>query len=299
MVDVPAVVRNKAIAVGAENWLDGLDDLLADLEAQWRLDLGAPFADGTEAYVVAATTADGTPAVLKLLIPRDGNAARHEITVMRLANGTGCAALYRSDVERGALLMERLGPSLVELDRPVAERHRILCDVAAALWRPAPECDLPTGADKACWLMDHITALWHELDRPCASRTVDLALAAATRRIEGHDDGRARLVHGDVHAWNTLQASDGFKLVDPDGLLAEPEYDLGVIMREDPAELTTTTTARHRAERLGRRTGLNVTAIWEWGVIERVSTGLLLTKIDLQPVGRQMLAVADMIARDE
>jgi hypothetical protein len=34
----------------------------------------------------------------------------------------------------------------------------------------------------------------------------------------------------------------------------------------------------------------------EWGVIERVSTGLLCIKIDLQPVGRQMLTVADRIA---
>ena len=70
VVDVPTVVRNRAMAVGDEHWLDGLDGLLADLEAHRRLDLGAPFADGTEAYVVAATTADGTPAVLNLLIPR-------------------------------------------------------------------------------------------------------------------------------------------------------------------------------------------------------------------------------------
>ncbi len=68
------------------------------------------------------------------------------------------------------------------------------------------------------------------------------------------------LVHGDVHQWNALRAGDGFKLVDPDGLLAE-------------------------------------TAIWEWGVIERVSTGLLATKIGLQPVGDQMLKVANFLAR--
>jgi len=34
-----------------------------------------------------------------------------------------------------------------------------------------------------------------------------------------------------VHQWNTLEAPEGFALVDPDGLLAEPEYDLGIIMR--------------------------------------------------------------------
>jgi streptomycin 6-kinase len=38
-------------------------------------------------------------------------------------------------------------------------------------------------------------------------------------------------------------------------------------------------------------------AIWEWGVVERVSTGLLATAIGLQPAGAQMLAAADAIAR--
>jgi streptomycin 6-kinase len=35
------------------------------------------------------------------------------------------------------------------------------------------------------------------------------------------------------------------------------------------------------------------------GVIERVSTGLLCTRIDLQPVGREMLAVAERAAAEE
>jgi streptomycin 6-kinase len=53
--------------------------------------------------------------------------------------------------------------------------------------------------------------------------------------------------------------------------------------------------AWERAGWLARRCGLDATAIWQWGVVERVSTGLLTTKIGLQPVGREMLAVADQI----
>jgi streptomycin 6-kinase len=97
-----------------------------------------------------------------------------------------------------------------------------------------------------------------------------------------------------VHQWNALEAADGFKLVDPDGLLTEPEYDLGVLMREDPLDLGDDPPARARW--LAARTGLDPTAVWEWGVVERVSTGLLCTRIDLEPVGRQMLAVADRLA---
>ena len=100
------------------------------------------------------------------------------------------------------------------------------------------------------------------------------------------------LVHGDVHQWNALEAGDAFKLVDPDGLLAEPEYDLGIIMREDPLEGD----LRKRARRLAERTGLEAESIWEWGVVERVSTGLLATRVGLQPIGREMLAAADRIA---
>ena len=46
----------------------------------------------------------------------------------------------------------------------------------------------------------------------------------------------------------------------------------------------------------GDATEADVTAIWEWGVVERVSTGLLLTSIGVQPVGRQMLGAADRIS---
>lgn len=38
---VPAVVRAKALAAGAEGWLDALPDLVADLERDWGIRVGA------------------------------------------------------------------------------------------------------------------------------------------------------------------------------------------------------------------------------------------------------------------
>src|SRR5439155_26851829 len=124
---------------------------------------------------------------------------------------------------------------------------------------------------------------------------VDYALACAERRIAEHDDERAVLVHGDVHQWNALEAGSAFKFVDPDGLLAEAEYDMGIVMREDPLELLDGD-PHERARWLAARTGLDATAIWEWGVVERVSTALLGLQVDLQPVANQMLEVAERIA---
>jgi streptomycin 6-kinase len=240
--------------------------------------------------------ADGTPVVLKVMVPRGGDHAAHEITVLRLTDGVGCVRLLRDDAARGALLLERLGRPLVELGVPVRRRHEILVATAAQVWRPAPGCGLPTGADKGRWLAEHITTTWELLDRPCSEGAVEHALACAARRVAAHDEQRAVLVHGDVHQWNALQVpAGGFKLVDPDGLLAEAEYDLGIIMREDPLELMAGE-PHERSRTLARWTGLDETAIWEWGVVERVSTGLLGTLVDLQPVARQMLDAAERLA---
>jgi streptomycin 6-kinase len=182
-----------------------------------------------------------------------------------------------------------------DLRLPFPERLDLLCDAAARLWRPAPDAGLPTGAEKGRWLIGRITELWEELDHPCTERAVDHAVRCAERRVAAHDDDLAVLVHGDVHQWNALQAGTGFRLVDPDGLLAAPEYDLGILMREDPVELLAGD-PYDRARYLAARTDLDATAIWEWGVVERVSTGLLSAQIGLQPVGGEMLAVADRIA---
>jgi streptomycin 6-kinase len=316
---VPEVVRNKALAAGSASWLDELPGLIADLERDWGIAVGPPFPDATEAFVAQVSgPGPGPGAVLKLMIPRPGDHARNEITVLRLAGGHGCARLLRADEARGALLIERLGRPLHQLGLPLARRLEILCGTAAALWRQVPrDCVLPTGAEKGRWLAGYIQSTWPALGRPCTERAVEHAMACAARRAEAHDAERAVLVHGDIHQWNVLEAPSrahepsrpreprpreprprkqgGFKLVDPDGLLAEAECDLGVLMREDPVEL------RHgdpwaRARWLARRCDLDATAIWEWGAAERVSTGLLCTMIGLQPVGREMLATADHVA---
>lgn len=96
---VPEVVRAKALAAGAAHWLRDLDDLVASLEREWSMAVGRGYDGGTEAFVAEATLADGSHAVLKPLVPRAGEAARHEITVLRLAGGRGCARLLRG---RGA-----------------------------------------------------------------------------------------------------------------------------------------------------------------------------------------------------
>lgn len=292
---IPEAVRRRAVAAGEQEWLDRLPDIVPRLEAEWGFHAGRALSGGSEALVMEVVLEDGSPGVLKLLMPRGDDSARHEFTTLELAAGGGCALMLRGDPEQSAMLLERLGPPLADLGLSPERQREVLCDTARQLWRPAATYGLRTGAEKGRWLVEFITSEWEELGRPCSEQAIEYALACARRRIAGHDDERAVLVHGDIHEWNTLQAGSGFKLIDPDGLLAEAEYDLGVIMRRDPVN-PDEGDPLEQARWLAERTGLDATATWEWAAVERLSTGLVCTRLDFQPLGRQLLRAAERVS---
>jgi hypothetical protein len=93
VVDIPETVRRKALAVGAAQWLTALPALVSSLERDWSISVGRAYEDATEAFVAEAVVEGVAPAVLKLLVPRDGDAASNEITVLRLTDGAGCVPL--------------------------------------------------------------------------------------------------------------------------------------------------------------------------------------------------------------
>jgi streptomycin 6-kinase len=291
-LDIPDQVRKTVIADGNESWLGELPGLVGSLAQQWSLTIGSSFAGGHVALVVEATLADGTAAVLKIGVP--GRDVTHEATVLRLANGEGCARLLGEDVSRQALLLERLGAAMYDLVADPASRHSLLCEAAARLWRPVgPGIDLPTGAAFAEQCAGRLPGLWEQAGRPCSPATVADALECMNRRRLAHDDRSAVLVHGDIHEMNALQADDGsYKLIDPAGLRAEPACDLGTIVRCNPG---LGDDLRARTEQLASRTGVDATAIWEWGTIHRVFSGVYACSIGFQPFGDLLLAEADRL----
>jgi streptomycin 6-kinase len=227
-----------------------------------------------------------------------------EARVLEAARGRGCVNLLAYDSHHHALLLEKLGRQLARLRCPLRRQLEIICDALARLWEVPVSANLPTGADKAQWLGSFILDTWYVLERPCPRRVVDHALWLAERREGAFRTNRAVLVHGDGHAWNTLELRPGvseFCLVDPDGLYAEPEYDLAISMREYNADLLAgnpVQVGRDRARLLARLTGTDAQRIWEWGYIERVSTGLLLLKIGKDAAaGRTFLEIADVWAQ--
>lgn len=283
-LDVPQLVRQRALSTGSSGrtWLDALPGLAAELAHQWELTLGNAFSGGTAACVVAAWDSRGQPCVLKIAMPLDMDdvgAFERSVFVHQLTEGHGCAKLLDHDIDARAMLLERLGPNLSELEYSIPRILDVVASTLQSFWRPAPDDDrLPTGADKAAWLSHYITTTWSDLDKPCRRRVIDRAVAYCDDRAAAYDPTTAVLVHGDAHGWNTLSAHGGlFKLVDPEGVRSERAHDLGVPMREYNEPLLAGDTARlvrERAELLAGACEIDPEPVWEWGFIERVSTGL-------------------------
>jgi streptomycin 6-kinase len=305
---LPEPVRLKARAKGdlGARWIAGLSECVDYLERSWSIRVGEAMTGGSESLVVTAEGSDGTRAVLKLGLPGTADLAK-EAEVFRIAAGRGYARLLAHDASRNALLLERLDRPLANLDLPVHKQIEAICATLQEAWIPLDSAaGLMTGAEKAKWLAAFISDAWRALDAPCDKGTRDQALSFAEEREDAFDPNRCVLVHGDAHSYNALtlpgnrsEEDTRCKLVDPDGLFAEPASDLAIPMRDWSSELLSGNALRlgqARCAVLSELTGIDERAIWQWGFIERVSMGLLLMQIGMQRAGSETLAVADQWA---
>jgi streptomycin 6-kinase len=264
--------------------LEGLADLLAELVDRWSLRLGEVYGGGIGVPVLAVE-ADGSPAVLK--IDRPGEAFTAQVATLEAAHGRGYAAVLASDAARGAVLLERLGSSLASSRlAPSAQVDHLTTALRLAWELPislAPA--VRPGDDKAAQLAGIVRRFRQGDDEDRWGPALDRAHELARHLSATRDPGRDVLCHGDPHPGNALH-SDGiprYKLVDPDGFRCEPEYDVGVTVRDFSREVLAgrdhaTARARHDAlcDRAADVTGTDPERVRQWAYVERVTTGLYL-----------------------
>ena len=115
------------------------------------------------------------------------------------------------------------------------------------------------------------------------------------------------LCHGDPHPGNALQANGipRYKLVDPDGFRCEPEYDVGVTVRDFSREVLAsrdhaTARARHDAlcDRAAELTGTDPERVRQWAFVERVTTGLYLRWFHDDETAESFLDAATVLLPD-
>lgn len=299
--NIPTEVKSKLGILGEEGskWLANLNSRVLGIKDKWGLQLGKILKGGSDSLVIEAITNEGNLAILKLSIP-DSFGLRREASILNRANGCGYPKLYQQDSKSAIFLVERLGKSLESLNLPLVKKLAISCQVMQNSWlKIDKELKLPTGLEKANWLEDFINQLYMEFPDSCSKKTIHKAFQYLEARKDAFDLANCVMVHGDGHFDNILATLDGntHKLIDPEGLFAEPAYDLAIPMRENNQGLLlekTLKSGRKRSDLLAKLTGVNELAIWQWGFIERISTGLYLKKLGYHKESQITLQIAEI-----
>lgn len=257
---------------GITPWLKALPDLLAEVSDRWSLTPAPPFPNLSYNFVIPATRTDGTRAVLKLSPPDDKEFAT-EAAALAAFDGRGICRLLELDLERGAMLLERLQPGVpLTTVGDDEEATRIAAGVMGKLGRPAPaEHAFPTVRD---WARG-FERLRRRFDGGTGPMPQDLVEEA-----EAHfadllaSEGEPLLLHGDLHHENVLSAGRGpWLAIDPKGVVGEAAYETAALLHNPVEALDAPDPARlleRRIDILTAELGLDRDRVRAWGLAQAV-----------------------------
>jgi streptomycin 6-kinase len=236
-VEIPPAIRQRLMDVhggAAAAWLEELPLLLATLREQWSFEPDGPIWGNYS--VVLPGQANGEPACLKLVPPSD--ISRRELAVQRSFDGRSAARVVAFDSDRGAMLMERAIPG-DELTRLYKQgRDDEATSIACAVMRQLPK--EPAKADSGIETAEERAAgldkLWVRYDGGTGPIPPDIADRARClfRDLIG-SQSQPVIIHGDLHHENILSSQRGWLVIDPHGLIAEPEFETYALLRNPNA----------------------------------------------------------------
>lgn len=273
---IPENLARNAVEMRGEAgsaWVSGLPSLIAELEERWSLETGEPFPDLSFGWVAPARRADGSRAVLKLAFPADEEFVTG-VEALKTFDGRGAVRVLDHDLEKGAVLLERLEPGT-----PLAwlsddeEATRIMAGVMKKLWRPAPsKHPFPTVHERTRALA-RLRERFAGGTGPVPAPLVEEAEALFENLIPTQEAPPV-LLHGDLHHANVLSSRRAAWLaIDPKGVVGEPAFEVGAMLhnpvglleRPDPAGLL-----KRRVRILSEELGLDHDRVRGWGVAQAV-----------------------------
>lgn len=303
--EVLALVHERPWA--AEPWarelVEAFPDRLRAVLARWDLTVVRAFTEGAELPVLEVRGLSSGPAVLKL----GGHGSDHaqQVRVLRAADGRGYVRVLDHCEEHEATLLERLGAPLHATAHEAEDEVGVLAGLLPMTWELPLPVGLPLGsAGKADSLRELVEGAPAELaDRHGGTLEAarDLALELARS-----PSSRQVVLHGDPHTGNALRRGEEHVLIDPDGIVGEPEYDAGVMLRDHQQVIEKRERREHGAggrrlaeltSRTARRLELDADRIAAWALLERVTTGIHLHALGWRGEGESWLRTARLLLR--
>jgi streptomycin 6-kinase len=245
-----------------KEWLAGLPAAVEMQCELWGLQVEGAVSHGSNAIAVRVTRA-GEPLVLRMTPP--GPDVAEQTEALRWWDGRGTVRLYDVDLARGAMLLERLGGSL--LDEPVGEAMAVLGQLMRRLAVPAPP-DVPSTAANVRSRAAELEAQWQRLGRPFDSAPLTEALAVAPHLSETTSE---LAVNGDFHSDQVLRGDrEPWLVVDPLLYRGDLECDLARILWTRVDEMADGAEIREHFGTVVREAGLEAERARDWVVFRTV-----------------------------
>ncbi len=246
-------------------WLQALPSSLNQAAQRWGLTLGEPFLLSYN-YVCEVKNAQGVEMVLKAGVPNPELTS--EIETLRLYNGRGAVRLIDSDAEKGLLLEERLRPGTMLLEvQDDAQATEIAAGVMRSLWH------MPPTRNRLIRLQNWFDAfrLYRQkfADAGPLPRTV---IETAERWVADvwAENEPSVVLHGDFHHYNLLRAGDGWKVIDPKGIIGPRGYEVGPLLLNPLGSFLHGLAAKQISEQrfaiLAEQLGMERSHIRGWGI---------------------------------
>jgi len=194
-----------------------------------------------------------------------------EIQALRCYDGRGAVRLIDYNETDRHLLLERLVPGtpLAECEDDEAAT-RIAAGVMRTLWRPLSEGHgFPTAASWAEGLQK-LRAQFGGATGPFPAKLVSMAECLFQELIASSE--APVILHGDLHHFNILSAErEPWLAIDPKGVVGEPAYDVGALLRNPhPDRFTDPKVQRRRIDILCEELRLDRRRVIGWGIAQAV-----------------------------
>ncbi|GHO49348.1 aminoglycoside phosphotransferase family protein [Ktedonospora formicarum] len=254
-------------------WLERLPAILAACAERWDLEIEAPFANLSFHYVTRARRrSDNMPVVLKACSPT--NEFVLESSAIAHFEGHGMVRLLDTFPEHEVMLLEYITPGelLIQMEDD-EEATRQAAGVMRRLWRPVPERHkFPSVIDWGKGFQ-RLHAHYSDGYGPFPRRMLDEAERTFMDLLASMDT--PVLLHGDLHHENILQSERELWLaIDPKGVIGEPAYEVGALLRNPLPGLLRRSDPRRVQERrvaiLSEELGIDRERVRGWGFSQAV-----------------------------
>lgn len=206
-----------------KQWLDNFPEFNSRYENAWNFKVKSCFLDAQFNVVLDVMQNDGVPAVFKCCVPN--KEFKTEVFSLQHYDGYGAVRLLQSDIDHGAMLLEKIMPgSILELLPDIELATQYALDVCKKLHKPIEDGhSFPKLSD---WFLgfDRLYKKFDNTSGPFSSTLIEKAKKVSFELLSSQST--LVLLHGDLHYANLILNKDHCVAIDPKGIIGEPQFEI-------------------------------------------------------------------------